>query len=260
MIRAVAPRAGEPYAGPMKVMAPWIVLLLSASVAGAAAREGCVRCHESERLPISLGHSFEEWKASIHGRAGVGCSKCHGGDAKAADAATAHRGVLPAADPASSVHAGRIADTCGACHKREREAYAGTVHARELREHGRGANCLTCHGAMATSLPTPSELDARCSVCHAKPMQAQAALAMLAAVKIQLHRTGTAMRAAKRSDPRWHADAQRRFHDIERDYGGIQLTWHTFRTATVLEESRDLLGLAKALGDEAVLKGKPHPR
>ena len=91
-------------------------------------------------------------------------------------------------------------------------------------------------------------------------MQAQAALAMLAAVKIQLRRTGAAMTQAKRTDRKWHAEALLRYHDIERSYGGIQLTWHTFRTATVLDESRDLLGLAKALGDEAVLKAKPHPR
>lgn len=241
------------------VGAAWLVAGV-ATAAPARARESCVRCHETERLPISLGHSFEEWKASIHGRAGVGCAMCHGGDPRAATAEEAHRGVLPAADPASTVHPLRLAETCGACHPRELAAYAGTVHARELKTHGKGATCLTCHGAMATSLPSPAELDSRCSVCHVKPVQAQAALAMLAAVKIQLRRTGTAMASAKKTNRKWHAGALGRFHEIEREYAGIQLTWHTFRTGTVLEDSRDLLGLARTLGDEAALKSKPHHR
>ena len=242
-------------------MAPCALLCV---LAGAdrvlAAFEGnhCVSCHETERLPISLGHSFEEWHASAHARAGVGCEQCHGGDPSVSDAAAAHRGVLPAMEADSMVHTRRIAATCGACHPKELAAYRGTIHARQVQERGTGATCFTCHGSMATSLPSPSELSARCGVCHKKPIQTQAALAVLAMAKIHLHRTHRTLEAAKASDPQWQADAMKRFHALEGSYREIQLAWHTFAVDSVLQKSRDVLKLTKLLDEEAEIKTKPR--
>ena len=180
--------------GPVRWSASWtrtavapcaLLCVLARADRVPAAFEGnhCVSCHETERLPISLGHSFEEWHASAHARAGVGCEKCHGGDPSVSDAAAAHRGVLPAMEADSMVHTRRIVATCGACHPKELAAYQGTIHARQVQERGTGATCFTCHGSMATSLPSPSELSARCGVCHKKPIQTQAALAVMAMAK-----------------------------------------------------------------------------
>jgi len=68
-----------------------VILIVALVVPAQAAWEGnhCVTCHEAERLPISLGHSFEEWHASAHARGGVSCEKCHGGDPTASDATIA---------------------------------------------------------------------------------------------------------------------------------------------------------------------------
>jgi hypothetical protein len=109
---------------------------------------------------------------------------------------------------------------------------------------------------MATSLPSPSELNARCAVCHEKPVGAQPALAYLAAAKIQLFRCSRALDAVKTAQPEWHRDATGRFHALEKTYRDLQLRWHGFETARVLDESRDLLKLAKILAEEATILGK----
>lgn len=227
-----------------------LVPLLVTVVRGGWEQNTCVQCHQREVLPITLGHTFTDWRASIHARDGVGCEKCHGGDPTASDAAQAHRGVLPASNPESSVHPTRLPATCGSCHKMEFEAFKGTVHARQLAEKGTGATCFTCHDAMATTLPTPRELNARCTVCHDRPHEAQTALTMVAMTKTKLWRTRKALDTARTANPAWHERSIGRFHELEREYRTIQHKWHTFHTAEVLQETRDLLKLTDALEEE----------
>jgi len=223
----------------------------------AAESNQCVACHQVEQLPISLGHSLTEWRASEHARSGVGCEKCHGGDASARDAKAAHVGVLPSSDRASKVSSHNLAATCGTCHKNEYNAYKNTVHAKESTdENVDAANCVTCHGSMATSYPTPQELNSRCTVCHERPVEARAALSWLASAKIQLLRTRRTLDTAKEVSPDWHADALKRFHEMERSYEQISLKWHQFNMKDSVHESRNLLGLGKLLDEEARLKMK----
>jgi hypothetical protein len=228
-----------------------ISALLLAAGAHAEDVDHCVECHGSENLPISLGHSFDDWRASAHGRGGVGCEKCHGGDPSASDPEVAHRGVLPAAESGSLVNPVRLPATCGSCHAKEFAAFEDTVHARELKQHGRGATCTTCHGAMATSLPSPSELSARCGACHQKPVEARAALAVLASAKLRLRQAYRIVQETRSAHPEWYQGALERFHDLEREYRQIQLEWHAFETRKVLQNSEDVLKLAKALEEEA---------
>jgi hypothetical protein len=225
------------------------LLLPSAAHAQEAPPSQCIACHEREAMPISLGHAFLEWRYSAHGR--TGCEKCHGGDPQATTAEAAHRGVLPAAEPESLVHPTRLATTCGACHEPEVKAYQGTVHAREVAEKGRGATCITCHGAMAASLPSPMELETRCSSCHADPHEAKNALIMLAASRKRLTRTRTDVDALREKDPAWHRNALERLDELEKHYAAVQLEWHTLHTRKVLERTRDLLELSRPIREEA---------
>lgn len=227
-----------------------VALVLNAG-AFAADENQCVACHEIEVLPISLGHSFDDWRSSAHGRGGVGCEKCHGGDASAEDADAAHRGVLPAAERGSLVHPMRIPGTCGVCHPKELAAFDATAHARQLKKEGAGATCSTCHGAMATSLPSPGELSARCAVCHEKPLEARAALALLASAKLSLRRVHRTLQGVRVKHPEWYRQGLARFHELERSFRTIELEWHTFETRKVLQDSKDLLTLAEALQAEA---------
>jgi hypothetical protein len=264
VVRAEASRASGGCEPVRKLRTLWCaalsVFVLAGSAPAAWEDNQCVQCHETERLPISLGHSFEEWHASAHARGGVACEKCHGGDAAAKDPVVAHRGVLPASDAQSMVSPKRLAATCGGCHQPELQAYQGTVHAKQVAEDGQGATCLTCHGSMATSLPSPTELSARCAACHKKPVRAQMALVMLASSKIRLRKTHRGLETA-RADPEWHAEAMKRFHALERSYADIALKWHTFAMDAVIHESGDLLKLTKLLDEETALRASmrtPH--
>jgi nitrate/TMAO reductase-like tetraheme cytochrome c subunit len=216
----------------------------------------CVACHQVEQLPISLGHSMSEWQASSHARSGVGCEKCHGGNASIADPRTAHDGVLPSSDPKSTVSPHNLAATCGACHERQYDAYKDTVHAKQVEGDGDAATCLTCHGSMATSYPSPRELKSRCSVCHEKPVQAQSALSWLAAAKTHLFRARRAIDQAKSAAPDWYPGAVERFHSMEKDLAAIEIEWHKFDMKSSVKLSRDLLALGKLLEEEAHLKVK----
>ncbi len=235
------------------------VLLGIARVATAEVTEPanqCVACHQVEELSISLGHSMSEWRASPHARSGVACEKCHGGNPSAREAKAAHEGVLPSSDPASKVSPQNVAATCGSCHEEEWKSFRTTIHAKEITKEGDAATCLTCHGSMATSYPSPRELSSRCTVCHERPVEARSALSWLSAAKTQLLRTHRTLDDAKAVAPDWHEEAVKRFHDMEKILLAISLEWHTFDMEASIKHSRDLLSLGKLLDEEARLKIK----
>jgi nitrate/TMAO reductase-like tetraheme cytochrome c subunit len=109
----------------------------------------CEKCHGSEavmakgKLPRgNVGSKFDD---SIHGRAlksaaamsAPECTDCHG----------AHS-IHPKSDPQSKVSRARIPETCGSCHKPERDAYVKGMHGK-LRQEGMLAapGCTDCHSA-----------------------------------------------------------------------------------------------------------------
>lgn len=139
-------------------------LLFGAGSPGAA--NTCVACHE--RLPATTagGHSFQDWKASPHGRAGATCDKCHGGDAAATNRQAAHREVYTSRESRSKVYYTRIPTTCGACHQQELDFFSHSRHYNQLVTTGRGPNCVTCHGSMAIRVLSPGEMETTCTACH----------------------------------------------------------------------------------------------
>jgi len=124
----------------------------------------CVGCHRG--LTVAVGHTFADWEGSSHARAGVACQDCHGGDATSSHQELAHRGVRSSRDPSSLLYFTRLPQTCGRCHSAEWQLFQQSVHYAQLRESGRGPNCVTCHGAMATTILKPTELATTCSACH----------------------------------------------------------------------------------------------
>ncbi|MBI4541948.1 MAG: cytochrome c3 family protein [Gemmatimonadetes bacterium] len=77
------------------------------SAAGAGSRlvelDRCAGCHES--YADRFADSYHGQAATLGSAAAATCADCHGG-----------HGVLPAADPHSTVAPGRLIDTCRACH------------------------------------------------------------------------------------------------------------------------------------------------
>jgi hypothetical protein len=109
---------------------------------------------------------------------------------------------------------------------------------------------------MASSLPSPVELDTRCETCHKKPVEAKKALAVLANAKVQLYKAREAVAALKNSNPTWYASGLERFHEIERSFDSVAVTWHTFDMAGVRKQCHDILTLTKALVDEAEIQAR----
>ncbi len=193
----------------------------------------CVSCHE--RLPATTagGHSFLDWRQSPHGKGGATCDKCHGGDPTQTDADQAHRGVSSSRETRSKVYYTNIPATCGACHTRELGFFKRSRHYAQLESTGRGPNCVTCHGSMATRVLAPDVMEQTCSACHnalrgpspGAPIAARYLLELMHQVAFGI---GVTQRLADRSD-----QAARRAADpyLQRARESIQLarqSWHSF--------------------------------
>ena len=118
----------------------------------------CVRCHEQQT---------GTYGASVHGLAvkagrkdAPGCQDCHDSHS-----------VLPGNSPASPLHFSRQAETCGACHDKEAQDLAASVHGKALAAGVRDApTCTDCHSehqiqALSTNATRKISEDV-CSRCH----------------------------------------------------------------------------------------------
>ncbi|MBK7641667.1 MAG: hypothetical protein IPJ19_01235 [Planctomycetes bacterium] len=164
----------------MKILAriTTLVLLVSASAFARAeqepAPEQCIVCHGKE------GHDLTQ---SIHAKAGIGCTSCHGGDAQALEVEAAHGKELKRfKTPREALEA------CGSCHSSVEQMriyglrtdqlslYWTSKHGQKLAQDGdpNVATCISCHGAhdvlraADTRSPVhPFNQVATCGRCHA---------------------------------------------------------------------------------------------
>lgn len=230
---------------------------------------GCVSCHSRLSEASGGGHGFAAWEASPHAAAGVTCEACHGGDPAASDTAAAHRGIRPSSDPASPVFFTRIPNTCGRCHAAEVAYFRTSLHYARLETDGRGPNCVTCHGSMATRVLTPERLLGTCSACHmdggvAPPELAREARRVLALARAEnlLYEVVSAD-AAPRRGTRAGAHAAILLGDARRHLEAAAEVWHSFRldsAAARLDEARQTTVEAwEALGHPAPLEGGHGP-
>ncbi len=145
--------------------------------------ELCGGCHADAAFikkfdPKARVDQLAEYRTSLHGRrAAAGdqavavCVDCHG----------AH-GVHEVADPRSSAHPARVADTCARCHAdaglmrayRRRadlgEEYGRSVHAKALYEKGdtSAPTCNDCHGNHGAVPPGVDSVANVCGSCHGR--------------------------------------------------------------------------------------------
>jgi len=131
----------------------------------------CVECHKEAAagngLQIWYQNQFIHWYGSVHGRKGVACEKCHGGDPAGTDKKQAHRGVKSSKDPQSPIYYKNLPETCGSCHKGVYQQFVQSRHYKNLKAERLAPTCTTCHGfEMDIGAVRPLQLVGRCTICH----------------------------------------------------------------------------------------------
>ena len=142
----------------------------------------CVACHTE--LGDELGAPVQAMKNDVHGKHGLSCADCHGGDPSDPDptAMDPERGFRGKPKKAE------VPDFCGRCHSdpaymrrvnpslptNQRERYLTSVHGKRLAEGDTNvATCTDCHGShgilsgrQVDSRVYPANIPATCGHCH----------------------------------------------------------------------------------------------
>lgn len=142
----------------------------------------CLECHQA--IGPAQRAITEEWQASVHGKAGIGCADCHGGDPTSDEITVAmSRAAGFVGKPGRDASVG----ICGGCHSDvnrmqqfglptdQFRKYYSSVHGQQLLAgDSRVAICLDCHGSHGVkkaSDPTadvyPLNVPGLCASCHA---------------------------------------------------------------------------------------------
>jgi hypothetical protein len=132
----------------------------------------CSRCHGDEATmtkgKLPNGAIATRFHDSIHGKALQGaaqgsaptCTNCHG----------AHN-ILAKSNEGSRTHRARVVDTCGTCHKPEREAWTNGMHGK-MQQAGvlAAPECADCHSAHSIQqhevASFQTEVIKECGTCH----------------------------------------------------------------------------------------------
>ncbi len=148
-----------------------------------APQDTCYTCHSA--IDNTQHDIAQKWKDSVHGRNGIGCASCHGGDPTSDEVTVAMSkaaGYIGKPDRTTTV------GVCGNCHsdvERMRQyqlptdqlvKYRTSVHGERLfgAQDTRVAICIDCHGVhdvKKASDPTapvyPLNVPKLCASCHA---------------------------------------------------------------------------------------------
>ncbi len=210
----------------------------------------CVNCHRG--LTVTVGHTFADWEGSSHAQAGVACQDCHGGDATKSHREQAHQGVRSSRDPESPLYFTQLPQTCGSCHNTEWQLFQQSVHYAQLRQSGRGPNCVTCHGAMATTVLQPTELVTTCGACHnprvasrpEEPIKARFVLTLMA--HVQEHLDVVAQLIAMRKGQTDLSQAEALLAQARQAITRARHEWHLFIVDRVEERLQEAMEQARA--------------
>ena len=134
----------------------------------------CARCHRegnkaAVRYPGTQHEIISNYTESIHGTllkngltVTATCTSCH----------TAHH-ILPRSDPASSVNANNVPNTCGQCHHGIEEQFENSIHSKKISGYSKPLpvcnDCHTAHSIHRTDENTfRLNVMTTCGRCHEK--------------------------------------------------------------------------------------------
>lgn len=233
--------------GVFVIMGMALGILLLWPLPGAEANS-CIDCHKTLADPSHVKHSFLEWEQSVHAKKQVTCNSCHGGDPSKAEKKEAHAGVLNSNNPKSRVYYQTIPKTCGSCHE-QYQAFQKSRHYMMLQKTGKGPNCATCHGAMATKVLSLKEMQETCNLCHPKPYQAYEVIAIVRKTALSLSLLKDALGAAKQAgSPVAAAEAE--LGRAQADLSLAKQAWHTFHIKEVFAKGISAYEHAQAAKNE----------
>jgi hypothetical protein len=180
--------------------------------------EDCIGCHRQDSEESSLHITVEQYEASVHGQevtcmechtrvvddqhqtlkgsGAVDCSECHEQENRHGQGATpqdrprchdchTRHNMLGKDDPASSVHAENLPETCAACHAAEsgQTGYFAWLPSIQIASHNKAdfaaayekGNCIGCHQGKGVHGEDETIDDQDCYKCH-RSAEAEGAL------------------------------------------------------------------------------------
>lgn len=225
-----------------------VLVLSSAYLTQVGAENGCVDCHESAdfyaRYP-KLYRYFQDWKDSPHGRAGVTCDDCHGGDPAAATTEQAHRGVLVMTDKRSLLYNKAEPETCGRCHVDKKNQFLESKHYAALMEDRAAPTCTTCHPAMNQRPDYRFIVLNACRTCHVEGNAAELPLiadqAEHAFHQLNIAKGFLGWTRLHFESQGWPGDSRDITADLERRYKAVVDSVHRFNIGETDDQAAELL-------------------
>ncbi len=183
--------------------------------------DSCVECHQRQQGQLQA--PVAPWRESVHGKAGVTCDGCHGGDSK--DPTMAHS---PSAGFLGRPRLREFPYMCGKCHAEIKDKHLGSVHGQNGLPH-----CVTCHGSHTVQKPDPMQIitAAACSTCHPFA-KAQTAQAMLGKARALLGEIDTVQKEVEHL-PSVLAPLRAMQKELHLDRQGVISTFHSFRIGDI---------------------------
>jgi formate-dependent nitrite reductase cytochrome c552 subunit len=189
----------------------------------------CVRCHQNLPATAFIGAKYQDWNGSIHAKEGVTCDRCHGGDPAVGEKEAAHRGVYNSSRPESRIFYKNVPGTCGACHRRDFNAFKSSVHYAYLEQTGAGPTCVTCHESHAMRIISPRQIPATCEECHNRRMRiAPEVPAEAQAILLLMNETGLLLRCAKEKIGGSDREKSQEWKDANATIEKVRDEWHAF--------------------------------
>ena len=241
-----------------RVVLALIVGLVGSAGAVALGANSCVDCHQRAEtvtaLPAWYQDQFIHWYGSVHGRKGVTCEKCHGGNPSHMSKKLAHKDVKSSRDRLSPIYYKNIPETCGACHEAVYHQFVQSRHYKNLKADRLAPTCTTCHGfQMDIGGVAPLQIVGRCQMCHnpqqgVKPEVGNLARQTIAGIAEAEHTIRTAEMAVElaREQGREQKGAEQllsRARDRLKKTGEL---WHNFKLGAFKQE---LIGIQKLAGE-----------
>jgi hypothetical protein len=165
-----------------------LAALLTMAAPAPAQQSLCADCHFANAGGPNPRH-LHEWDLSAHGRAGVGCEACHGGNPTTVESFRAHQAIVRGRGLDNPVNRRNLPATCGKCHSGPYTEFQSSKHYLLLRNGDAAApSCSTCHGDVAAYLLSPKGLEGECNGCHGRGRK-QERIEYAANARILLQRT-----------------------------------------------------------------------